>query len=116
MGVEEEHERRGGSPDAFYLTVGDGSEAWVAFFAGLSSRGAAYGCGSVGGGGEAISEVGVEDGGAVVALRVDYEYGAWWVATLFFEGGYDDFLGGCELPAEKSREAVAPYVWDAWLA
>ena len=39
-----------------------------------------------------------------------------WCGTgcaAFFEGGYDDFLGGGELPAEKAREAVTPDVGDA---
>lgn len=43
---------------------------------------------------------------------VDDEEGCWTGGTAFFEGGYDDFLGGGELPAEIARESVTPDVGD----
>lgn len=44
---------------------------------------------------------------------VDDEEGCGTGGAAFFEGGYDDFLGGGELPAEIARESVTPDVGDA---
>ena len=44
---------------------------------------------------------------------VDDEEGCGTGGAAFFKGGYDDFLGGGELPAEIARESVTPDVGDA---
>ncbi len=115
VGVEQEHEGGGTSADGSDLPVGDGAEAGRALADCLTVGGAADGCGSLGGGGEPVAEVAVENGCAVVAGMVDDDCGAGTCTAVLFEGGYDGFLGGRQLPAEKSPEAVAPYVGDARL-
>ncbi len=115
MGVEQEHEGWGASADGSDLAVGDGAETGITPLECLTVRGAADGCGSFGGGGESVTQVAVENGCAVVAGVVDDDRGAGTCTAVLFEGGYDGFLGGGELPAEKFPEAVAPYVGDARL-
>ena len=46
---------------------------------------------------------------------VDDEEGCGTGGAAFFKGGYDDFLGGGELPAEIARESVTPDVGDGRL-
>ena len=43
---------------------------------------------------------------------VDDEDGCGTGGAAFFEGGYDNFLGGGELSAEIARESVTPDVGD----